>query len=214
MHPHGAAALTFICAVVFLLVGARLQAEEDVDTAMARLADGGMQTGSLLSISEDSIRLSDHRVALANVVRLDFQGRADEVPRRTTLIQLINGDRVAAGLTNMVDEAVIALWKSHPKWLPVRIPTETIAGVLMAAPAGPAQRRDGSRASSAAAPRPTSCCCRTETARRGTCSHSIRRASGSRKEANLSQSQWPASAASPSIRASRTCRRPESRESM
>ena len=72
--------LTFICAVVFLLVGARLQAEEDVDTAMARLADGGMQTGSLLSISEDSIRLSDHRVALANVVRLDFQGRAVRFP--------------------------------------------------------------------------------------------------------------------------------------
>jgi NPCBM/NEW2 domain len=129
---------TFVFALVLLLAVGRLQAEDDAATV--RLADGSTQAGALQSISEDSIRLGEHRVAVADVVRLDFQGRADEIPRRATLIQLINGDRVAAGLTNMFDEAVIALWKSHPKWLPVRIPTEAIAGVLLAAPAGPAQR--------------------------------------------------------------------------
>jgi NPCBM/NEW2 domain len=123
-----------------LLGGGRLHAEDDPDAATARLADGSVQAASFQSISDGTLRIGDHRLPLADVVRLDFRGRTDEVPRRATLIQLINGDRVVAGLTNMADEAVIALWKSHPKWLPVRIPSETISGVLMAAPAAPAQR--------------------------------------------------------------------------
>jgi len=117
-----------------------LLAQEDSETAVARLANGNEATGSLRSITEGSLRLGEQSLPVADVVRLNFRGRVEEVRQRATLIQLINGDRVVAGLTNMVDEAVIALWKSHPEWPPVRIPSENIAGILMSAPAEPAQR--------------------------------------------------------------------------
>ena len=117
-----------------------LLAQEDSETAVARLANGNETAGSLRSITEGSLRLGEQSLPVADIVRLNFRGRVEEVRQRATLIQLINGDRVVAGLTNMVDEAVVALWKSHPEWPPVRIPSETIAGILMSAPAEPAQR--------------------------------------------------------------------------
>jgi hypothetical protein len=123
-----------------LFAAGNARGEDDPDAATARLADGRTQVGSFLSMSDGSLRIGEQSLPVADIIRLDFRGRADEVPERATLIQLINGDRVAAGLTNLVDEAVVALWKSYPKWLPVRIPSETIAGILMGAPVEPAQR--------------------------------------------------------------------------
>jgi NPCBM/NEW2 domain len=127
-------------ALLIVIAPQLLLAQEDSETAVARLANGGETAGALRSIAEGSLRLGEQSLPVADVVRLNFRGRVDEVRQRATLIQLINGDRVVAGLTNMVDEAVVALWKSHPEWPPVRIPTETIAGILMSAPAEPAQR--------------------------------------------------------------------------
>jgi hypothetical protein len=130
----------FAFALMLLFAANDVRAEDNVDAATARLVDGRVQLGSLQSISEGSVRLGEQSLPVADVVRLDFRGRTDEVPEHATLIQLINGDRVVAGLTKLVDEAVVALWKSYPIWLPVRIPTESIAGILMSAPAEPAQR--------------------------------------------------------------------------
>jgi hypothetical protein len=130
----------FAFAVMLLFAANGVRAEDNVDAATARLVDGRVQIGSLQSISEGSIRFGEQSLPVADVVRLDFRGRVDSVPERATLIQLVNGDRVAAGLTKLVDEAVVALWKSYPVWLPVRIPTESIAGILMSAPAEPNQR--------------------------------------------------------------------------
>jgi hypothetical protein len=131
-------------AIVVLLCFATsvARAEESPDIVMARLADGSAQIGPLRSISAGEIRLGDRNTAIpaADVVRLDFSGRAYAPPPRASLIQLINGDRMMAGLTSMSDEAVVALWKSHPDWPPVRIPSETIAGILMTAPADALQQ--------------------------------------------------------------------------
>jgi len=127
-------------ALALLVVPQLLLAQDDSDAAVARLANGSEMAGSLRSITEGSLRLGEQSLPVADVVRLNFRGRVEEVRQRATLIQLINGDRVVAGLTNMIDEAVVALWKSHPEWPPVRIPSETIAGILMSAPAEPAQR--------------------------------------------------------------------------
>lgn len=127
-------------AAVLLIAATDARAQDDPEASTARLASGGVAVGSLRSISEGTIRLGEQSLAVADVVRLDFPGRVDQVPRRATLIQLINGDRIVAGLTNMVDEAVVALWKSHPDWQPVRIPSESIAGILLRAPAEPVER--------------------------------------------------------------------------
>ncbi len=101
-----------------------------------------MLVGPLRSISGGEIRLEDRSapLAAADVIRLDFQGRRREPAARASLIQLVNGDRNVAGLTNISDEDVVALWKSHPDWPPVRIPSETIAGILMSAPSDALQR--------------------------------------------------------------------------
>ena len=105
------------------------------------LADGSVLAAPLGSFAAGEIHLGDHApVAAADVVRLDFPGHAPQVLQRATLIQLINGDRIVAGLTNMSDEAVVALWKSHPDWPPVRIPSETVAGILLSVPSDPPQR--------------------------------------------------------------------------
>jgi NPCBM/NEW2 domain len=134
------ARLPLAFAITVLIAPRFLLAQEDSDVAVARLANGSEIAGSLRSITEGSLRLGEQSLPVSDVVRLNFRGRAGVVGQRATLIQLINGDRVVAGLTNMVDDAVIALWKSHPEWPPVRIPSETIAGILLSAPVEPAQR--------------------------------------------------------------------------
>jgi len=126
---------------VLLFFAARLAGAQD-ETATAQFADGGFFVGPLRSISAGEIRVADRAapIAAANLMRLDFQGRRREPALRASLIQLVNGDRIVAGLTSMSDEAVVALWKSHPDWPPVRIPSETIAGLLMAAPSDALER--------------------------------------------------------------------------
>lgn len=134
--------LAVIAAAGLLLAETSLRAEENADTATARLADGSVVIGPLRSLSDREIRLGDARAPrpLADVVRLDFRSHADMALQRASVIQLVNGDRIVAGLTSMSDEAVVALWKSHPDWPPVRIPSETIAGILITGPADALQR--------------------------------------------------------------------------
>jgi hypothetical protein len=115
-----------------------VNAQDAADTVTARLADGNAVVGALHSISGGEVRLKGQTlpIAAADLIRLDFHDRPRVPAPRASLIQLINGDRIVAGLTSMSDEAVVALWKSHPDWPPVRIPSETIAGILMTAPTG------------------------------------------------------------------------------
>jgi hypothetical protein len=128
-------------ALLFLSAVNNAEAQDKVDTATAHLADGSVLTAPLGSFAAGEIHLGDRApVAAADVVRLDFPGHAPQVLQRATLIQLINGDRIVAGLTNMSDEAVVALWKSHPDWPPMRIPSETVAGILLSVPSDPPQR--------------------------------------------------------------------------
>jgi hypothetical protein len=129
-------------AVLLFLVANVGRAQDDLTSATARMADGSVLVGPLRSISGGEIRLEDRSepFAAADMIRLDFQGRRREPAARASLIQLVNGDRIVAGLTSMSDEAVVALWKSHPDWPPVRIPSETIAGILMSAPSDALQR--------------------------------------------------------------------------
>jgi hypothetical protein len=132
--------------VTLLLLAANVAGAQDApDAVTARLADGSVLVGPLRSISGGEIRLEDRTapLAAADVIRLDFHDRRRLPAPRASLIQLINGDRIVAGLTKMIDEAVVALWKSHPDWPPVRIPSETIAGILMTAPSGAQQRSRG-----------------------------------------------------------------------
>jgi len=129
-------------AVFVLLASKSVAAQENVETPTALLADGSRLVAPLRTISAGEIRLGDRNtpVVAADLVRLDFRGHAYSAPPRASLIQLINGDRVVAGLASMSDEAVLALWKSHSDWPPMRIPSETIAGILMTAPADAMQR--------------------------------------------------------------------------
>ncbi len=133
-------ALTIV--VLLFFAGNIAGAQDDLEIATARLADGRVLVGPLRSVSAGEIRLGDSGapIAAADVIRLDFQGRRREPAPRASLIQLVNGDRVVAGLTSMSDEAAVALWKSHPDWPPVRIPSETIAGILMTSPLDALQR--------------------------------------------------------------------------
>jgi hypothetical protein len=121
------------------------EAQDAVDTVTVRLADGSTVVGPLLSVSSGAIRLGGATAPIptADLIRLDFHDRRRMPTPRASLIQLINGDRIVAGLTSMSDEAVVALWRSHPDWPPVRIPSETIAGILMTAPTGAQQVSHG-----------------------------------------------------------------------
>jgi hypothetical protein len=133
---------TLAIAVLVLLAAESVTAQENVDTATAQLADGSRIVAPLRTISAGEVRLGDRStpVAATDLMRIDFRGHTYSAPPRASLIQLVNGDRIVAGLTRMNDEAFVALWKSHSDWLGLRIPSETIAGILMTAPADALQR--------------------------------------------------------------------------
>jgi hypothetical protein len=140
--PFSSGTLRSLTIVMSLLLAANVAGAQDApDTVTTRLADGSAVVGPLQSVSAGEIRLAGRTapIAAADVIRLDFHDRRRVPAPRASLIQLVNGDRIVAGLTSMSDEAVVALWKSHPDWPPVRIPSETIAGILMTAPSGALQ---------------------------------------------------------------------------
>jgi NPCBM/NEW2 domain len=126
---------SFAGALLIAVAAPAIAAADDGD-ATALLADGQALTAPLQSLSPGEVSLGGDRPAslnAADVVRLDFP-RKPLVVSQPSLIQLVNGDRIFAGLTSMNDEALVVLWKAFPDWPPVRIPGEMVAGVLMDVP--------------------------------------------------------------------------------
>lgn len=135
--------LGMVATVAAILFSASTSRCDDPPRVTARLADGRTPVGKLLAISSVDVALGDPlgvKFPLSEIVRLDFPNGQVEAFGRTALIELANGDRIAAGLTSMSDEAVVALWKAHSDWPPVRIPAETIAGIVMSVPHGAVRR--------------------------------------------------------------------------
>jgi sRNA-binding regulator protein Hfq len=119
-----------------VLPWALARADDKADEATVYLADGGRVTAVVRSLSSGELVLAQQpteRLATADVVRLEFPNRAEQRPR-ASLIQLANGDRIVAGLSNMSDEAVVALWKAYPDLAPVQIPAAAVAGILVNLP--------------------------------------------------------------------------------
>jgi hypothetical protein len=83
-----------------LLAAGTVARAEDTETVTARFADGTSVVAVLQSISSREIRLKGQAapIATADVIRLDFLDRHRVPAPRASLIQLINGDRVVAGL--------------------------------------------------------------------------------------------------------------------
>ena len=163
-----------------LLLARTAAADADIEMATAQLADGGTQNGPLRSIAAGEVVIGgepSERISAADLIRVDFRNRQRLEPAHASLIQLANGDRVVAGLSSMSGEAVVALWKSFPDWPPVRIPAESIAGILMAVPDGAVQRSRAFARSSGGARKPTSCCSSTAIGWRAISRRSIRQTS-------------------------------------
>jgi hypothetical protein len=128
--------------IVGLAVAAPAPAQEEVDSVRATLADGRTIAGTLRSITGSEVTVSGPAalsIATSELVRLDFN-HSRTTAGRAALIQLVNGDRIVAGLSSLSDEALVVLWKSYPDWPPVRVPAEAVAGILMAVPEGAVER--------------------------------------------------------------------------
>jgi hypothetical protein len=130
---------------VIAILGARITWAQEGSVKAVRVvsADGETVDGLLHSISHGEVTVVTDRprhFAARDLIQAEFRNRHSLSIARPSLIQLINGDRIIAGLSSMSDDALVALWKSYPGWPPVRIPTETIAGVLMSLPEGSIER--------------------------------------------------------------------------
>jgi hypothetical protein len=139
---HSAPALRAFLIGLALLAATKCDAQDNSDAATLRLADGTVRVGALQSLSATEVRLGEKgaSIPVADVVRLDYRGHAFRPPQRAALVQLVNGDRIAAGMIQMSGESVVAVWKSYSDWPAVGIPVEAISGILMTAPAGALER--------------------------------------------------------------------------
>ncbi|MBW3539992.1 MAG: NPCBM/NEW2 domain-containing protein [Planctomycetes bacterium] len=110
------------------------------------LADGTSAGGPVRTLSDESVELgrdSPHRFSTDEIVRLDARGRLEgAVDGRAALVLLANGDRVALDAETIeIDEAVLTgRWFRFTAWKPLRIPLETVRGVILRQPLAESER--------------------------------------------------------------------------
>ena len=99
-----------------LLLPAFVRAQDQANEATAHVAEGRVLVTPLRSISASEMRWanSPHRLRWRTSCGSIFGDIAARRLRARLLIELANGDRIAAGLTSMSDEAVVALWNRIP----------------------------------------------------------------------------------------------------
>ena len=118
---------------------------------MSLIAVHGAEPGTVAVIDVDDIRytgelqaLSDQRLTIAgrelhrlnaeDLLRLQFTGRTARPVGDRALVILANGDRLVAHTIGMNEESLVAQLIDFPTWPAVRLPLETIRGIIVTLP--------------------------------------------------------------------------------
>lgn len=81
-----------------------------------------------------------NQVPTTDLIRIEFEGR-DRAPQAAPAWLLFpNGDRVSAQLLGMENESLLCQWRSYPAWEALRVPLETVTGIVLRPVSSPAAR--------------------------------------------------------------------------
>lgn len=106
--------------------------------------DGGTASGELVSLTDErlAVRRPDNRSwATSDLLKAELTGRrlapddstaANGMRLGGAVVLLANGDRLVATPALTDDDGNLAVtWSEHPSWPPVRVPLETIRGIML-----------------------------------------------------------------------------------
>lgn len=100
-------------------------------------ADGRETSGSLLAISNASVRVGEQTIERkwSDVVRLRFEHAENVLHEpRGSAIWLANGDRLVARASGIENEQLHATWCGFPDWPAFLLPLEAVRGVSLSLP--------------------------------------------------------------------------------
>ncbi len=94
--------------------------------------DGGNRAGTVTALSDASLSLDRRALRTADLFKVEWTGRQPVPMAESPMILLANGDVLAAIPQVLDDEKLIVAWTHFPAWKPVRVPLETVRGVVLA----------------------------------------------------------------------------------
>jgi len=97
-------------------------------------------SGTLKSVSDDRLSLGNQTLKVSDLLRLEIGKKQNRAYDLRSVVFLENGDRLVATPVSMDEESVLAKWNHFESWPPVRVPLETIRGMILNGPAGGSAR--------------------------------------------------------------------------
>jgi hypothetical protein len=103
----------------------------------ALLADGREVVGDPLELSAETLVLGGAQrleAAAAEIVRMHAADRrASPPPAHSSVVLLVNGDRLLIDRSSLriSDVELTGAWDSYPAWAPLKVPLETVRGVVL-----------------------------------------------------------------------------------
>ena len=133
----------WLCAIMLLTASGGEAPDASRGDLAVRDADGREWTGILSSLTPERLVLAGettHELPLAGLRSAEFAGRRAVPFERGSSILLANGDRLVAEPLVMDDVHLTIHWRDLPGEPPVKVPLETIRGVIFNAPQTSAPR--------------------------------------------------------------------------
>lgn len=134
--PRSWSHLLVASAIVFFTTATRLFAEAPV--VEVRDVQGKTHAGSLAELTEKTVTLSIENqkrpFSLREVLEIQFDHERIKPHLWDAVILLANGDRLVAHPETIDETAALVRWVAFPSWKSVKVPLETISGMVLDVP--------------------------------------------------------------------------------
>ncbi len=120
-------------------LGVELRADAPIGAVEVELVDGPVRSGRLIVLDAERVILDNTPDGQLTLQRRDVLGIRLSVATdkgRTPAARLLfpNGDRASLEAQRIEDESLMCRWRSYPAWEPLRVPLETVSGLIVNPP--------------------------------------------------------------------------------
>jgi hypothetical protein len=119
--------------------GAEVRADAPVGAVEVELVDGPVRSGRLIALDAERVILDSATngelpLRRSDVLCIRLPVAADKGRTPAAWLLFPNGDRASLAAQRIEDESLICLWRSYPVWEPLRVPLETVSGLIVNPP--------------------------------------------------------------------------------
>jgi hypothetical protein len=116
-----------------------LRADAPTGTVEVSMVDGPARSGRLILLDADRVVLinSPHAeltLRRGDVFSIQFSAAPDTNRAPATWLLFPNGDRASLEAQRIEDESLVCRWRSYPAWESLRIPLESVSGMIVNPP--------------------------------------------------------------------------------